>query len=612
LDAIPDGILLRGQDGRVLACNDVAVHLFGAKSQFELLGVDHVLSPGYEVRTESGDPVRNEDFPSRRVIATGVAEVGQAYLVSAADGSSRWLRVAAQPIRTSTGAITGSVSTFSDITERVSEQNALRESSARLDLALAAARMGIWEFEPLTDAGYWSDNLNSIFQLGPRPRGLAGFLNWVHPDDRHSMLALSQRTTFAKDGDSVENEFRLIGQDHVTRWARVHGRVSREGSRVRLAGTIRDVTEQHRLEEELRRAHRLESIGRLAGGIAHDFNNLLAAMMGSLELVEEQCPASAREDLATVRHCTSRARDLTRQLLAFARKQPVAYQNIELSAMVAEVERMLKRLVGADIELAISSTGPVQVRADPSLLEQVLVNLVVNAGEAMPNGGLIEVRVGRASHSVDGVASEFAQIEVTDSGVGMDEETRSRIFDPFFTTKTSGTGLGLASSYGIVNQHGGHIVVETQPGRGTRFRVLLPLLQRVEVKDGGGASAQIRHGKGCVLVVDDEELVRSTAVRMLRSLGYEVLSAASGAEAIAQAKGHEGQIHVAFCDVAMPGQDGPSVVRELKKLRPELKVLFASGYAAEPNDENLLGNVFLAKPYTRSELAAKLHELIPG
>jgi two-component system cell cycle sensor histidine kinase/response regulator CckA len=253
------------------------------------------------------------------------------------------------------------------------------------------------------------------------------------------------------------------------------------------------------------------------------------------------------------------------------------------------------------------------VRADPSLLEQVLVNLVVNAGEAMPNGGRVEVRVGRTSHSVGaGAATEFAQIEVSDSGMGMDEETRGKIFDPFFTTKTSGTGLGLASCYGIVNQHGGHIIVEAEAGQGTRFRVLLPLLVGVETEKGTLVSPQVRQGKGCVLVVDDEELVRNTAVRMLRSLGYDVLSAGSGREALECAERHGGPIDVVFCDVAMPGQDGPSVARELQKLRPELKVLFASGYAAEPDDEHLLGNVFLAKPYTRAELAAKLHELLIG
>jgi PAS domain S-box-containing protein len=495
----------------------------------------------------------------------------------------------------------------------VSAQQALRASSERLDLALAAARMGVWEFDTETDRGYWSDNLDSIFQLGPHGPGFVSFLRWIHPDDRDTFVANMQEAMSAKEGDSFENEFRLVGVDQVTRWARAHGRASREAGHTCLAGTVRDVTEQHRLEEELRRAHRLESIGRLAGGIAHDFNNLLSAMMGSLELLEEQCPPTAREDLATIRHCTSRARDLTRQLLAFARKQPAAYQDIDLSSMVAEVERMLKRLVGADVALHISSGDRIHVRADPSLLEQVLVNLVVNAGEAMPNGGRVEVRVGRTSHSVGaGAATEFAQIEVSDSGMGMDEETRGKIFDPFFTTKTSGTGLGLASCYGIVNQHGGHIIVETEAGQGTRFRVLLPLLVGVETEKGTLVSPQVRQGKGCVLVVDDEELVRNTAVRMLRSLGYDVLSAGSGREALECAERHGGPIDVVFCDVAMPGQDGPSVARELQKLRPELKVLFASGYAAEPDDEHLLGNVFLAKPYTRAELAAKLHELLIG
>jgi two-component system cell cycle sensor histidine kinase/response regulator CckA len=614
VDALPDGVFLRGADGRLLACNDVALRLVGAKSQFDLLGGTDVLAPGYEVRTEAGERIEDRGLPGLRVLTTGEPEVGAVVSLKASDGSSKWLRVAAQPIWSSTGAITGSVTTLTDITERVSTQRALRASSARLDLALAAARMGIWEFDPVTDLGYWSDNLDSIFQLGPHGPGLASFLEWVHPDDRDAFVSNAQRTMFAAEGDSFESEFRLIGRDQVIRWARAHGRASRESGHTSLAGTVRDVTEQHRLEEELRRAHRLESIGRLAGGIAHDFNNLLAAMMGSLELLEEHCPPTAREDLGTIRHCTARARDLTRQLLAFARKQPAAYQNIDLSAMVSEVERMLERLVGTEIELVISSSDRVHVRADPSLIEQVLVNLVVNAREAMPNGGLVEVRVGRTFHSVTGGgdASEFAQIEVSDSGKGMDEETRSKIFDPFFTTKTSGTGLGLASSYGIVNQHGGHIVVETQPGSGTRFRVLLPLLHGAQAQKGIGDPAQARPGKGCILVVDDEELVRNTAVRMLRSLGYEVLSAASGGEAIERARRHPGPIRLVLCDVAMPGQDGPAVARELQKLRPELKVLFASGYAAEPDDEHLHGSVFLAKPYTRTELVAKLHELLEG
>jgi two-component system cell cycle sensor histidine kinase/response regulator CckA len=247
-----------------------------------------------------------------------------------------------------------------------------------------------------------------------------------------------------------------------------------------VAGSVTiysDVTANRELEEELRRAHRLESIGRLAGGIAHDFNNLLAAILGSVELLQDRIPTAAVEDVATIRHAAERARDLTRQLLAFARKQPARLEAVDLATITGTVEPMLRRLVGPKIEVLVKRAEPAVVRADPSLLEQVLVNLVVNAKEAMPDGGRVEIRVGKHKGSTELPGStDVAELEVADSGVGMDEATRGQVFDPFFTTKELGTGLGLASSYGIIQQHGGNILVESEPARGTRFRVLLPLL----------------------------------------------------------------------------------------------------------------------------------------
>jgi two-component system, cell cycle sensor histidine kinase and response regulator CckA len=608
--SLPDAVILRGADGRVLACNDVAVRLLGIADQLTLLGRQQMISPGYRVQTEGGAPVVEADLPSLRVIRTGRPELGQVYALISDSGAVRWLRVAAQPIISANGGISGSVTTLTDVTDRAEAQRALRESAARLDLALAAAKMGVWEYDPRTKLGWWSDNLYEIFQYGPsRLRTLEGFLTRVHPDDRAAFAAIAEAAEHGR-GETFEFEFRVLGVDNVTRWARSRGRSSQEAGELRLVGTIMDVTEQHALEEELRRAHRLESIGRLAGGVAHDFNNLLAAMMGSIELVEEHCPESAREDLATIRHCALRARDLTRQLLAFARKQPAEYKVIDLSALVTDVERMLRRLVGSNVEMVISSSGPVYVRADASLLEQVLVNLVVNAREAMPEGGRLDVRVERsAGTSADGTPTDkFALVEISDSGVGMDDETRLKIFEPFFTTRSQGTGLGLASSYGIVKQHGGDVAVESSPGGGTRFRILIP---RVESPATAAVSptapALVTQGSGWVLVIDDEPLVRNTTVRMLQSLGYNVLSAGSAAEGLERSRAHPGPIDVLLCDVAMPGQDGPSVALELQRLRPELKVVFASGYA--PRTFALGDAAFLQKPYGRADLAAKLQEI---
>lgn len=610
--SLPDGVLLRGADGRILFCNDVAVELFGATSQAGLLGEVEALAPGFQVQTEAGDPVDRQELPSRKVLVTGVAEKSRVFALIG-NGRLRWVRVAAQPVRSAQGTLTGSITTYADITERVTAQGALRESAARLDLALNAAKMGVWEFEPSADVGWWSPNLDALFALGGRARGLAGFIAHIHREDRSRIVAEADRLIKeGRDGDSFETELRLIGEDQAVRWARVRGTLSCGEKRRVVSGTVMDITKQRGLEEELRRASRLESIGRLAGGVAHDFNNLLAAMLGSLELLEEHCPEIARQDLYTARHSALRARDLTRQLLAFARKQPVEWKTVDLARLVHEIELMLRRLVGPSVEIVIESAEPVIVRADPALLEQVLVNLVVNGRDAMPSGGSLAIRVARETNTSATTCTtpEVAVLEVSDSGIGMDEDTRKKVFDPFFTTKSHGTGLGLASSYGIVQQHQGDISVESQLGRGTRVRVVLPALEATRSPTLAPAGrTSIQPASGLLLVVDDEDIVRDTAVRMARSLGYDVLAAPSGTEALQRAAQHPHPIELLLCDIAMPGEDGPSVAARLRMQYPQLKILFMSGYSSDMQEVRLDGALFLQKPFSRAELAEKLGEL---
>lgn len=610
--SLPDGVLVRGADARILYCNDVAVAMFGAKSQAALLGEIEALAPGLQIQNDSGEPMDPADYPSRKVLATGEA-LPSRVLAIVGHGRLRWVRVAAQPVRSAQGMLTGSITTYSDITERVTAQGALRESSARLDLALSAAKMGVWEFEPSTDVGWWSPILDSIFKLGSRARGLGGFMDCIHAEDRPRVAAETARLLReGRDGDATEHEYRIVGDDQVTRWARIRGSLKTEGKRRYLSGTVVDITEERKLEEELRRASRLESIGRLAGGVAHDFNNLLAAMLGSLELIEAECPASVHEDLDTIRHSALRARELTRQLLAFARKQPVEWKTVDLSGLVGEVELMLRRLVGPTVEIAICSAEPTFVRADPAMLEQVLVNLVVNAKDAMPNGGRLEIRVSREAKSVstDSTRRDTAVLEVSDSGIGMDEDTRRNAFDPFFTTKSYGTGLGLASCYGIIQQHQGSISVQSQPGTGTKIRVVLPALQlRPDEGEAPVGPSSIRSGRGLVLVVDDEASVLHTTARMVRSLGYEVISAASASEAFECAMQHRDQLEVLLCDIAMPKENGPSIASRLRRELPELKVLFMSGYVHDTVDMIVSDAHFLQKPFSRAELGSKLSEL---
>jgi signal transduction histidine kinase/CheY-like chemotaxis protein len=486
----------------------------------------------------------------------------------------------------------------------------LRASAARLDLALASARMGVWEYEPATDHGWWSPNLSEIFRLDLSGGGVAPFLEHVHADDRKAFVEQLAVASIGTHGSTSEAEFRVLGEDGSTRWARVFGRISESGSRRMLAGTMTDITEQRLLEERLHLASRLESIGRLAGGVAHDFNNLLAAMLGSVDMMDGLVHDDAREDLETIRHSALRARDLTRQLLAFARKQPVTWSTVDLSVLVRDVQLLFQRLAGPRVAIAIVIEAKPLVSADPTLLEQVLVNMVVNAREAMPDGGELEIRVdcGPAESSAP---HGTARLTVTDSGVGMDEATRKRIFEPFFTTKTLGTGLGLASSYGIIQQHKGDIRVESAPVRGTRFIVTLP-----RVAPGDDAEPKLRStssfsppAQGTVLVVDDEDAVRKTVTRLLRSLGYEVLDASSGAQALERSATHQGRIDLLICDIAMPGEDGRDVAARLLKARPGLKVMLMSGYSSDMQALRVEGASFLPKPFGRDELALKLGQI---
>jgi PAS domain S-box-containing protein len=606
--SLPDAVLVRGADGRVLFCNETAARFLGASSPAELLGQLDVLPREMVILNESGELIKAEELPSLRVLRTGKAEQGKVFAV-VRKGDVVWTRIAAQPIVWEDGSIKGSVATYTDVTERVNAQAELRESAARLDLALSAARMGVWEYEPANDHGWWSPNLFDIFDIKDAAQGLGPFLLHVHPDDREHVGKQCFALATGSDGDTFEEEFRLIGSDGVTRWARVQGRLTHNAQRRHLGGTVMDVTAQRLLEEQLHRASRLESIGRLAGGVAHDFNNLLAAMLGSLDLVESTVGSAARDDLSTIRHSALRARDLTRQLLAFARKQPVQWRTVDLSLLVRDVELLLRRLVGPSIAIGIDTSGSAMVSADPSLLEQVLVNLVVNARDAMPNGGHLHIRVESCPDELRPDCPGTAVLTVADSGTGMDDETRRRIFEPFFTTKQSGTGLGLASSYGIIQQHRGDIRVESEPGRGTRFIVTLPCLPADAVAREATVAPPAMLAKGTVLVVDDEDAVRRTTARLVKSLGYEVFAASTLSEAVERATEHAGTIDMLLCDIALPGEDGRDLAAELVRLRPALKVLFMSGYSSDMQEMRLDGALFVQKPFSRDELAQKLAEL---
>ncbi len=385
--------------------------------------------------------------------------------------------------------------------------------------------------------------------------------------------------------------------------------------------------EQKQLEQRLRQAHKMEAVGRLAGGVAHDFNNLLMIVSGHCELLSGRIRAGepGRSNVEQIQKAADRAVSMTRQLLAFSRMQVLEPRTIDLNAVIADMGKMLARLIGENIEYAFTPDAKlVSVKADPGQIGQVIMNLVVNSRDAMPHGGNITVRTRNAVLDRDEVRKrhpmepgEYALLSVTDTGQGMDEETKAHIFEPFFTTKEvgKGTGLGLATVYGIVKQSGGFIWVESAPRKGTTFEIYLPHCQGAKVEDVTEAkTGTIPRGKETILVVEDEAAVRELACEFLKSAGYSVLEAKNGAEALETIERSTTTIHLVLADLIMPKMGGAELAERLKKERPELKALFMSGYSERAGEESgqISPQAILAKPFSIATLIGRVREILGG
>jgi signal transduction histidine kinase/CheY-like chemotaxis protein len=390
----------------------------------------------------------------------------------------------------------------------------------------------------------------------------------------------------------------------------------------------RDVTERRSLEERLHQSQKMEAIGRLAGGIAHDFNNTLTAILGYCNLmIEDRTPDDpGRQDLEEIRAAGQRAADLTRQLLAFGRRQVLQPQLVDVSALVGNLEETLRRLTGENIELVTALAPEVSsIRVDPAAFEQILVNLVVNARDAMPRGGRLTVETANveldaayAQTRLAVIPGHYVLLAVTDTGQGMDASTTDRIFEPFFTTKAAGrgAGLGLATVYGIVKQSGGYIWVYSEPNRGTVFKVYFPSV--IARQSDGAAEGSPAEGEPAgwetLLIVEDDEVVRILARETLRRHGYHVLEARHGLDALRIAERHADTIHLLVTDLVMPHMSGRDLADRLVEIRSDLKVLFISGYTAHAvlHRELTPGSAFLQKPFTPDALATKVHAMLDG
>jgi two-component system, cell cycle sensor histidine kinase and response regulator CckA len=396
----------------------------------------------------------------------------------------------------------------------------------------------------------------------------------------------------------------------------------------RVVAAAAEHRDRRELERRLLQSQKMDAVGRLAGGVAHDFNNVLTAILGSVELLlTDERGAERREELDIIRDAATRAQDLIRQLLAFSSRQVLQPTVLDCNGLVKNLSKMLRRVIGEDIQLTTTlAPGLGPVRADAGQLEQVLVNLAVNARDAMPDGGRLAIATANAdfdtAHAVPDHApplppGHYVVLRVTDSGTGMDAQTQARMFEPFFTTKPQGkgTGLGLATVYGIVRQSGGHIDVDSALGRGTTFRIYLPRADGPfeEALAAPATSAPVVPGRETVLLAEDDPLVRLLARKVLEKAGYTVLVAASGADALTLAEGHAGAIDLLVTDVVMPEMSGRDLMRRLTQRHDGIKVLYVTGYADEAVAHHGVldpGTAFLPKPFTPDRLTRKVREVL--
>jgi signal transduction histidine kinase len=491
--------------------------------------------------------------------------------------------------------------------------------------------MGTWDWQMTAGTIRWSASLEHIVGIpkGSFGRTYEALVELVHPDDRETLRQALERAT-ATDDEYVA-ECRMGPPGAQTVQIVTQGRVVRDafGEPVRLVGVALDVTARRELESQLRHVQKMESVGRLAGGIAHDFNNLLTAITGHGDLLAQSLEPDdpLQVDVAAINAAAARAATLTRQLLAYGRQSLMRPEPVDLNAVVADIEPMLRRLIGEDVELRTELAPDLGwVQADVGQLDQVILNLVVNARDALTDGGSIvlstaNVELAEADLEEQPGAREgrYVAISVADTGVGIDEATRGRIFEPYFTTKDRGrgTGLGLATVLGIIEQSGGHIDVDSSVGAGSTFGVYLPRSAdpRAAPSPAAGASGLPDQGHETILLAEDEESVRRLATMVLERNGYRVISAPDGTAALDAAAAHDGPIDLLLTDVIMPGLNGRQLADRFASVHPETRVLFMSGYAGEAlSAQGVLDSsvAFLAKPFVPAELARKVREVLDG
>jgi two-component system, cell cycle sensor histidine kinase and response regulator CckA len=551
-----------------------------------------------------------------------VLSTGEAQQIELRSQSDVWWETRIAPLRRG-ASIEGFLTVGRDATAKKRAERELALRDEQLRLALEATEMGLWRWDVARDEVTWDAATRKLFGWPLDADGItyADYLDRVHPEDRERVEA--HVADALATGRYPDLECRIVTLDGTERWVLCKGRIVGSGARPEgLLGGIADVTQTRRRDANLRSAQKLEAIGQLAGGIAHDFNNILVAIMGNLDLLRLE-PGSADRDelLHDALGASRRAADLTRQLLTFGRKNQIHETSLDVGAVTRDTLGLLRRLFPETIrvDLLLSDDVP-KVRADRGQLEQVLMNLCVNARDAMPHGGVLGLTV--EAVTVDAATLEpspwaapgpYVRIRVSDTGTGMPRAVADRIFEPFFTTKEQGTGLGLATAYAVVKRHGGHLSVESAEGRGSRFEVLLPIFEGSAEAAAPVPAQVIAGGRETILVAEDETAVRAIVCRVLTHAGYRVLAAEDGRAAVRLFREHAGEIQLLLFDAVMPGLGGPEAVAEIRSLQASVPAIVSSGYSSALADGPAgPGVTLLPKPYDPATLLTTVRTVLDG
>jgi PAS domain S-box-containing protein len=544
------------------------------------------------------------------------------------DGSRFWGSTSTAGVHDRRGRLLGYARRVRDLSRSKQVEEQLRRKQGALELAHEAAGLGTWEYELATGAMYCDDRASALLGLSAdAPITFSRVLEALHPEDRRQTeerwnLALRDRSPFSA-------EYRVVWADSSVHTIMAVGRCTTDmnGEPFTMSGVLLDLTERRRTEEHLQESLRLEAVGRLAGGIAHDLNNMLAAILGFCEFLQRGLEPNdpRRGDVEQISLAADRSANLTRQLLAFARRELIQPQVLDINPVVRRAAAMFPSILGENIQLDLKLAPQLgRIYADPRQIEQTLMNLVLNARDAMPQGGRVTVETrtvrlepssGMRKHPAGTPGGIFTMVAVTDTGHGMDATTLQRIWEPFFTTKPTGegTGLGLSSVYGAVKQSGGFVWADSEPGRGTTVEVYWPqsLAEPDPLEESSRLS--VEGGSETILIVEDEDLVRALAVRVLKSEGYRCYEARNAEEAIRLFEQEKIDIDLVITDVVMPGMSGGGLGDRLERLRPGVPILFTSGYTDEDViRRGLLENnrPFLQKPSTPQELARKVRTVL--